>query len=42
MRCNRHPYDDCMKKLILIAITAACGVMVFKLLNSEYQPPPDQ
>jgi hypothetical protein len=28
-----------MKKLILIAIAAAGGTMVFKLLNSEYKPP---
>jgi hypothetical protein len=35
-----HPYDEGMKKLILIAITAAGGIMVCRLLNSEYQPPP--
>jgi hypothetical protein len=29
-----------MKKLILIAIAAMGGAMVVKLLNSEYQPPP--
>jgi hypothetical protein len=28
-----------MKRLILIAIAAAGGVMVYKLLNSEYTPP---
>ena len=30
---------DAMKKLILIAIAAAGGLMVYKLLNSEYTPP---
>jgi hypothetical protein len=29
-----------MKKLILVAIAAMGGVMVYKLLNEEYQPPP--
>ena len=29
-----------MKKLILIVIAAAGATMVYKLLNSEYQPPP--
>ncbi len=28
-----------MKKLILIAIAALGGTMVYKLLNSEYKPP---
>jgi hypothetical protein len=31
-----------MKKLIVIAIAAAGGFVVFKLLNSEYTPPPSQ
>ena len=35
------PYDEHMKKLVLIAIAAMGGIMVFKLLNSEYQPPPN-
>ena len=29
-----------MKKLILIAIAAMGGTMVYKLLNAEYTPPP--
>lgn len=29
-----------MKKLILIVIAAVGGTMVYKLLNSEYKPPP--
>ena len=28
-----------MKKLIIIALAAAGGVVVYKLLNSEYKPP---
>jgi hypothetical protein len=31
-----------MKKLILVTIAALGGVMVYKLLNSEYTPPPEQ
>jgi hypothetical protein len=31
-----------MKKLILVAIAAMGGVMVYKLLNEEYHPPPDK
>lgn len=30
---------DPMKKLILVALAAAGGAVVFKLLNSEYKPP---
>ncbi len=29
-----------MKKLILVAIAAMGGIMVYKLLNEEYHPPP--
>jgi hypothetical protein len=29
-----------MKKLILIALAALGGVAAYKLLNSEYTPPP--
>jgi hypothetical protein len=29
-----------MKKLILIAIAAIGGAAVYKLLNTEYTPPP--
>ncbi len=28
-----------MKKLIIVAIAALAGAMVYKLLNSEYEPP---
>ncbi|MDX2468485.1 MAG: DLW-39 family protein [Acidimicrobiia bacterium] len=28
-----------MKKLILVALAAAGGAAVYKLLNSEYKPP---
>jgi hypothetical protein len=31
-----------MKKLILVAIAALGGAMVYKLLNSEYTPPPER
>lgn len=40
-RTSYAAYDEVMKKLILTAIAAAGGFMVFKLLNSEYQPPPE-
>ncbi len=29
-----------MKKLIVVVIAAVAGTMVYKLLNSEYEPPP--
>jgi hypothetical protein len=29
-----------MKKLILAAIATMGGIMVYKLLNEEYHPPP--
>lgn len=29
-----------MKRLIVLAMTAMGAVMVYKLLNEEYQPPP--
>jgi hypothetical protein len=31
-----------MKKLILVTIAALGGVAVYKLLNSEYTPPPER